>query len=282
MVIYNVVKLISLCYIIDMKKWIITLIVLIIAALSVVWFFPALQSYVVMGIYSAVHNKSSVMQDNGFSVKMASGEGWYPFVLTYNADGFFNWSGIRADMSILYCFGAFDTASRTSSLYDCNSDFYSAFYGAYAVKKQGGTYGFLNDGMLNIDEIITAVEYDYTQLVLRNFGCSNLVFAIEDYYIKRDIVYAGSSGWTRIDAQMIVNGVAHSYKENKTAYLQYGRPVQPADEDFAVIKMTGRVYAKYFKEYGCTVMLYVMAEGLDVVDDCDNNILAKTVITGLS
>ncbi|MFA5676350.1 MAG: hypothetical protein WDA65_07480 [Christensenellales bacterium] len=264
-----------------MKKRLIVLFALIIAALPVIWFYPALQSYVVMSIYSETQNKSSVMRDNGFAIEMAAGEGWYPFVLTYNATGFFNWSGIRADMSILYGFGAFDAATRTSSLYDCKSDLYSAFYGAYAIKKNDGMYGFFNDGTLNLDEIIKAVEYDYTQLVLRGFGCENPVFIVEEFNTKSDIIRADSGGWTSIDAKMRVNGAAHNYKENKTAYLQYGRPAQPANEDFALITMTGRVYAKHFEEYGCTVMLYVMAEGLLTVDGCDNSILAKTVIAGL-
>lgn len=263
-----------------MKKTLIVIICIIIVALPVIWFFPALQSYVVMSIYSESQNKSSVMQENGFAVRMVSGEGWYPFVLTFNADGFSDWSGIRADMSILYNFGAFDTATRTSSLYNSKSDLYSAFYGAYAIKKHDGEYGFLSCGSLNIDEMITAVKYDYTQLVIKNFGCINPLFIIEGYNLKSDVACAGSSGWTRIDARMRVNGAAHNFKENKTAYLQYGRP-QPADKDFDAITMTGRVYAKYFEEYGCTIMLYVMAEGLSAVEECDNNILAKTVISGL-
>jgi hypothetical protein len=45
-------------------------------------------------------------------------------MLTYNAEGFASWSGIDADMTILYDFGAFDAGTRTSSIYDPGSDKY--------------------------------------------------------------------------------------------------------------------------------------------------------------
>jgi len=269
-----------MCYTVRMKKWLILLIVLILAAMPAAWFFPALQSYAVMGVYSAVQAGESVMQKNGFSIKMDPAQGWYPFVLTYNADGFSSWSGIEADMSILYGFGAFDAAARTSSLYDENSPFYSAFFGAYAVQKDSGPFGFYGDGSLNMDEVTAAVDYDYTQLVMRNFGCENPVFSLDEYTVRQGISYAGSDGWTRIDALMRLNGVAHNFYEHRTAYLQYGRPTRPLQEDFAVIDMAGRVYAKYFEAFDCTVMLYVMAPDTQMVDMCDRDILSNAVIAG--
>jgi hypothetical protein len=212
---------------------------------------------------------------------MPTGEGWYPFVMTYNADGFSAWSGIDANMSILYNFGAFDVSTRTSSFYDVNSDKYCAFYGAYVLHQNGGVFGLTDGSAVDMEEITQAVKYDYTQLVLEGFGCDDIVFGVDEYELQRGAAYAGSGGWTRIDAVITTNGVAHRYKENKTAYFQYGAPTQAVDEDFAVTTLQGRLYIEYLEDYDCTVMLYVIAPDTDAVDACDKEILSKTKITSL-
>jgi hypothetical protein len=45
--------------------------------------------------------------------------------------------------------------------------------------------------------------------------------------------------------------------------------------------MAGRVYAKYFPEYGCTVMMYCLAPSWETVDRCDAEALQKAVISAL-
>ena len=240
-----------------------------------------MQSHAVMSVYSASHYHESVMKQNGLKVMIPSGEGWYPLMLVYNADGFDRWSGIDARMTVLYSFGAFDMLTRTSALYDAESDRYSAFYGAYVVDKNGGAFGFYPDGTLNADEVKTAVRYDYTQLVMANFGCESPVFDVIDMRTAADTQCAGSGGWTLIEASIRVNGAAHRFAEHKTAYLQYGRPTQTPDTDFAETVLHGRVYAKYLPEYECTVMLYCIAPDWSVVDECDANLLRPTTITGL-
>lgn len=262
-----------------MKRLLIAVIIIIATAVPIVWFFPALQSYVAMSVYSGAQNKLSVMQQNGFAIKMKTAKGWYPNVLVFNADGFSDWAGIRAEMSILYNFGDFDAATRTSSLYDIKSDLYSAFYGAYAIKMPEGKFGFAYDSKINISEVVIAVDYDYSQLVLRNFGCQNPAFEVKEHSVKNDIAYAGSGGWVQIDAQILANGVAHNFKEDKLAYLQYGRPLN-VECDFAKTTMAGRVYAKYFDEYGCTIMLYIIAKDIPTINECDQNVLSNTVIAG--
>lgn len=253
------------------------LLLLLIIGFLIFWFFYPLQSYIVMGIYSGQHSASSVMRENGFSVDMPSGEGWYPFLLTFNATGFRGWSGIDADMSIMYNFGAFDPVTRTSSIYDTGSDKYSSFYGAYAVNKKNGAFGFPN-GKLDIDEVTKAVNYDYTQLVLAAFGCKEPVFSVESIQTQENASIAGSGGWTRIDAILSASGCAHNFKSDKTPYLQYGRPMKDVPEDFAAVKLCGRIYAKYLEQYGCTVMLYVIAPSESAAEKCDSGILQKTVI----
>ncbi len=57
-------------------------------------------------------------------------------------------------MSIMYNFGKFYNR-KSSSVYDEHSPYYSAFYGAYALTKDGDTYGFDGDTVL-ADDLIKA------------------------------------------------------------------------------------------------------------------------------
>lgn len=263
-----------------MKKFIIIGIIIIIIAV-LFWFFYPLRSYLVMGIYSGQHHKQSVMRQNGFDIAIPSGRGWYPFVMTYNANGFQSWSGIDANMTILYNFGAFDIGTRTSSIYDCSSDKYSSFYGVYAVQKKKGQFGYLENDCIDIKEISKAVEYDYTQLVIKDFGCKDLMFCVDRFDIAEDVEYLDSDGWTRMEAVITANGAAHTFEDHKRPYFQYGRPMKTVKEDFALTELYGRVYAKYLDEYNCTVMFYVIAPTLDAVDVCDKTILQKATIQTL-
>ena len=140
-----------------------------------------------MGVYSGQHARESVMKKQGFTVDIPSGKGWYPFMLTYNADGFASWSGIDADMTILYDFGAFDTGTRTSTIYDPRSDKYCAFYGAYVLRMDEGAFGFTDDGGVDMDTVTRAFEYDYTQLVIEGFGCDAPVFSVDDYTVESGV-----------------------------------------------------------------------------------------------
>ena len=260
-----------------MKK-IVVILIIAVAAASIFWFFYPLRSYVVMSVYSAQHSAKSVMENNGFSISMPSGKGWYPFVMTYNAEGFSNWSGIDADMSIMYNFGAFDAMTRTSSIYDTSSDQYSAFYGAYTVQKSGDEFGFLQSGEIDIDEVIQAVEYDYTQLVISDFGCDEITFHVDHHSTADNIEFAGSGGWVCLDAVITANGAAHHYDGYKTPYLQYGPPMAAVESDFDPLTLYGRVYMKFLEPYGCTVMAYVIAPRTETIEDCDSDILQKTRI----
>ncbi len=271
-------KLIQKWYTYNMKRFITISILLIIAAF-VFWFFYPLRSYVVMSVYSAQHESQSLMKKNNFKIDMPAGQGWYPFVMTYNADGFASWSGVDAKMSIMYNFGAFDPLTRTSELYDKDSDKYSSFYGAYVLQSDR-VFG-LSDGEIDMEQFALAVRYDYTQLVIRHFGCEEPVFQISDYSITDDIEYADIKGWARVDAKLQVNGAAHNFTQYKTPYLQYGRPMQKVDDDFEQTELTGRVYAKYFDEYDCTIMLYIIAPNTSAANSCDEDFLQYTQINSL-
>ncbi len=258
------------------------LISLLIISLFIFWFFYPLRSLVVMSVYSTSHAKESVMKQSGFEIDIPSGRGWYPFVMTYNADGFRNYSGIDADMSIMYNFGSFDMLKRTSFIYDKQSDKYSSFYGAYVVKQKDGIFAFDDSGNLDIDELSLAVKYDYTKLVIQDFGCSEPVFVLDGYEKDDSVTFAGTDGWVRVDASLTVNGAAHNYNGYRTPYLQYGRPMEKYDDSFKIISLYGRVYTKYFEEYGCTVMAYIIAPAADALEECDSEILSRTTIAPLS
>jgi hypothetical protein len=116
---------------------------------------------------------------------------------------------------------------------------------------------------------------------MTNFGCENPVFSVESIDALSDTECAGTGGWVRINATMRANGAAHRFEQNKTAYLQYGRPTQSVVSDFAEIVLAGRVYARYFSEFDCTVMLYCIAPDWTVVDVCDESMLQTTMIGGL-
>ena len=249
-------------------RWAVAMLAAVAMLFWLVWTYPLLRSRVVMSVYSAQQLSASVLKECGMDIRIPIADGWYPRILVFNADGFAAWSGIDARMTVLYTFGAFDIKTRASLLYDPASDKYSAFYGAYAVRKEDGVFGFGEDGALNLGEITQAVRYDDTQLVLASLGCKEPVFEVERTDTMPDAICAGSGGWTRIDAALRVSGTAHAYREDKLAYLQYGAPPPYAGEDFAVTQMSGRVYAKYFSEFDCTVMMYCLAPGMETVDEC--------------
>ena len=251
---------------------------MVLAAFLIFWFFYPLRSMIVMGIYSGQHEEQSVLTQSGMEIDMPSGNGWYPFVMTYNAGGFAQWAGVEADMTILYNFGAFDLWKRTSSIYDPQSPYYSSFYGAYAVHQMDGTVFGFEDGVIDLDAVALAVKYDYTQLVIRDFGCEDPVFEILAMETQTGLEYAGSGGWTRLDAVIWANGTAHAYAGYRQPYLQYGRPMETPDADFEPCELIGRVYAKYLREYECTVMIYVIAPSRAAADACDRDVLRQTTI----
>ena len=94
--------------------------------------------------------------------------------------------------------------------------------------------------------------------------------------------YVGSSGWTRLDASLRVNGVIHRAEGFRRSYLQYGRcAYDPKDyglEDFAPVHMKGRLYAKYFSEWDTSIFFYIMTGDEQVLERCDAEILSKSIL----
>ena len=95
----------------------------------------------------------------------------------------------------------------------------------------------------------------------------------------QDVTYAGYGGWTRIRADILVNGSAHNRRDHVTSYLQYGAPnFGPVAEEFAPVEMEGLIYARYFPEWDVGVYFYVMGADEGVCRACDEQILSKSVL----
>lgn len=236
-------------------------------------------SLAVMKTYSSENERDSLLTEKGIEIDMQSGEGWYPFVMTFNADDGFRYfvgdDDIR--LTILYNFPEFDLRKGCSRIYDAASPYYNSFYGAYALN---GAYGFDESGKLDIDVASRVPEYDFTRLVLGDLGMpmNKKVFSWKPSAIWEDVRFAGYEGWTRIDVQMTVNGVAHQKEEYLRNYIQYGAPGYDVSEEFAPVSMKGRIYAKYFEEWDCSIYFYVMTGDEEVLEVCDGEILQKSEI----
>ncbi|WP_066494941.1 hypothetical protein [Abyssisolibacter fermentans] len=243
-----------------------------------------------MYFFSNYEKQNSLLTKENIEIKIPGGlstskKDWYPFVLFFNDDvGFSRYMKKNLSLTILYNFGAFDTIEGSSNYYNPQSDYYSSFYGSYIVKNNGDDKPFAftlnNEPILN--EIIAVPKYDLNYLVLQSLGCEESKIKIEYSIdnIKNNELYAGYGGWTIIDAVIKTNSPIHKFIEKKRAYIQYGKPMKKyvVKNDFCEIELKGRIVAKYFKKWGVTIFLYVMAPDNKTVNECDENILSKTVI----
>ncbi len=251
-------------------------------------YFP-LRSYIVMFFYSKIHEGESLMNKHDIGLKIPGGlstrnKDWYPFVMTFNDNiGFSRYFGKNTDLTILYNFGHFQLREGSSSYYNPSSSYFSSFYGGYLVKSKDVShppFGFNSDGSINIDEVSLVPKYDQEVLVLGSLGCprDKVRFDVSIDKIEYDVNYIDYEGWTKVDSTIITNSPVHSFTENHTAYIQYGRPIEKYynNEDFPIITLKGRTYVRHLKEDNISLFLYVLAPNMDTVEECDETILSKT------
>lgn len=233
----------------------------------------------VMKIYSASEAEGSYMKEKGISIDIPSADGWYPFVMTFNADsGFKSFSSGQAEhLTIMYNFPEFDLKKGCSKIYDDKSPYYSSFYGAYCVD---GDFGFDENGKLDSEQAGMVPEYDYTRLVLRDLGLSDekTVFEWKVNETGENAEIAGTEGWSFVYADLMVNGLLHEKKEYLRNYIQYGVPKYDVAKEFAPVNMKGRVYGKYFEEKDVSIYFYVIASEEKVIEQFENEILSKSKI----
>lgn len=250
-------------------------------------FFRFFKSVTLMSLSSAYENKHSVLNEENINIKMPGGtstpnKDWYPFVMTFNSSkGFSNYIGKEAKLSILYNFGAFDFTTGASTFYDSSSSYFNAFYGAYVVKGKDFSYGYYEDGSPNYEEMCNIAKYDMTELVLNSLGCMKPTFdmQIEEGYSMDTLI--GYENWEVIEGNLITNSPVHKEKDNLKAYIQYGPPPKQLyeGEDFPLVKMKGRFYAKYFEESGCSVFFYAIASNTKILEEWEENILQNTKLS---
>jgi hypothetical protein len=242
------------------------------------WFYYPARCLLVMPVYSEIHRSSSVMRHNGFDIRMPGGLStpecdWFISPFVYNASGFRSQYHDEVNLTIIYTFPAFNPVTRKNEIFDMDSPYYSAFYGAYVIGvTDGGEYGFNPDGSPSIGQVADVYRHDYTKLVLRDLGCGDAFWEFGEYEVDT-VDFMGCGGWTAIDAEIRTRGLAHDFSGYRRNYIQYGRPGPVDGPDFEIITLHGRILMRYFPEYGVTVMLYASATGTGVVNRCFDDIL---------
>lgn len=267
----------------------ILLLVFITIANTSLWF--PLRSYFAMFFYSKMHHKESLLNKYNINFDIPGGlstkkKDWYPFVMVFHDNiGFSSYSNKDLSLTILYNFGHFILKDGSSSYYDPNSKYYSSFYGGYLVKNNGISeppFGFYDDGTFNISEISLVPKYDQEQLVLSSLGCpkEKMKFDVSIDNIEYGINYINHRNWVKVDSTITTNSPIHKLTKDHIAYIQYGRPLDRyyEDEDFFTITLKGRTYVKYFEDYNMSIFLYILAPNITTIEECDNDILSKTVL----
>ena len=247
------------------------------------------RSYLVMYAHSSFVKTTSLLNKLDLKIKIPGGASteendWYPFVSVYSDNrGFSNYMGRELSLTILYNFGAFDWKTGSSTYYQEDSPFYNSLYGGYIIQEHelNRKYGFSSEEKPIIEEIISVPEYDFKYLVMQGLGCpeEKLVMDALSYEVTANVDYVGYKDWFKIDALLLLNNPNHKFKSNRRAYIQFGNPINYIDkEEFGLITMQGRIYAKYFEEIDSTIFLYIMTPGSLNLEQCDQEILSKTTI----
>ena len=255
------------------------------------------RSLLVMLPYSASHGRDSVPAQRGYEINIPGGlsteyTDWYPFVMTFNdSSGFAKYTGDEdVSLTIMYNFPAFSLLHGCSRLFDPSSPYCGGFYGAYITGDQDSEpYGFTG-GKADFDAAAEIPRFDLQRLVLEPFGLDrdDEIFETSLLSSESGISYAGYDGWERFDVKMTVNGTAHKYSAFDQSYIQYGIPTYSLSDSlsdglsgsFAPTEMYGRIYARYFENSNSGVFFYILAGDMEVLENCDRDILSKSTIDG--
>ncbi|MEN1759513.1 hypothetical protein AAIG11_03410 [Anoxynatronum sibiricum] len=254
------------------------------------WYY-LLRSVLVMWPYSLHHQKMSLINKNEYYLDIPTNQSqkddqWHPLMLVYHDEtGFDRWKGEPWALTVLYRFGGFSPWQRNASYFDHTSPRFSSFYGAYLVQHKQTPelgFGFDKDGNFDPDQWISVTEYDQRFLVMPSMGLNpeNVTFDIEIEKIESDVTYVGRKGWTQIDASIFTNSPQHVYQKHQRGYLQYGNPLPPQEghADFEIIKLYGRFYAIFEKEYELSLGLYLLAPDREILEQIDREELSRMIL----
>lgn len=266
---------------------IVSIIIILIVILMQTPVYPWAKSIVVMSVYSRYESGYSLLKDKNIQIKIPGGlqtkeKDWYPFVMTFNDDrGFSGFMGEPMRMAVLYNFGHFSPLKGYASYYDIDSPYYNSFYGAYGVSKGSEeAFGFI-DGEVDHEAISMVPEFDMVRLVLESIGSYDNIFEYE-VISEEKVELFNEDDWLVIDANIKVNGSMHTYKKDHRAYIQYGKPPKASSveespvEDFAVVDMVGRIYAKHYEEKNITLFFYCITRDEAVIEAWDIDIMNQT------
>jgi hypothetical protein len=248
---------------------------------------PFLESMVIMSGYSQINKQASLLEEEHISLTIPGGmatkeEDWYPFVMTFVADeAYARMVGEQdAKLTILYNFPAFSLQDGASRLYDEQSPYYNSFYGAYLVRDSKNSR--LTQGEIDVERVADIAKFDFFRLVLGDFGLPRQkeVFDFTVTDLTQNVTYLDRTGWTKITADILVNGAAHHPRDQVVSYLQYGAPeFGVSAQEFQPVSIQGIVYAQYFEEWDVGLYFYVMGSK-EVCDACDTQILQKSRLSG--
>jgi len=250
------------------------------------FFVPGFRSEAVMRPVSALAYRDSVMKQKGFHVILPDGcatweRDWTSSMKLFHAKAFES-AEHPISATILYNFAYF--SGGRSLLYDVDSPYEMAYYGAYAISREGldRPFGFDENAGLNWQEVSLIPLYDLEVLVLRGLGCPADLAQAEIVSFEANPVdsEAQLAGWIRIDAVVETRSLIHRAGAWNQNDLQYGSPPKDAAEDFPPLTLQGRIYAKAFPEWDSTVFLYVFAKDRELIEATDRDFLQKVEIYG--
>ncbi len=257
---------------------------IILAAFSVfIWVSqPATFSHLVMKVASSSAETQGVAAHSGLKIQFESPESakelnWFSGMCLYNEMGLTEKDlGLKGskpfDLSIYYTFG--DFKNGRSLIYDVDSEYHNAFYGAYLVKGLG-------DISASHDALKAVAKFDYTQLILRGLGYSepNIPFETVTTSTESKVTYCGFRDWTRWDATIQTLSVNHRVTSNLPHYIQFGKPNQSEQTpEFEATQIYGRMYARYFKETEVCVIYYILTPDSRLLEQTDEQLLSGTRI----
>ena len=272
------------------NKSLIVVVFILMFTISIAFLAPSSRSHIIMSLVSWKESFHIIGRDEGLTIEFVdpgsakeNGLNWYSNMLLFNAKGIsfssidFHGDGML-DMSIYYTFGDFEQGR--SSIYDLNSPYNSAFYGAYMIKLKSDQH---SNEEVDLAELVEAVtRYDYLNLILSQLGLDNeeAYFKPEAITIKEGINKFGLDDWVKIDSRLKARAVTHIPDGFKQHYLQFGKPnTGEMDDDFPHITLFGRTYCKYFKDKDLYIIFYIQAVNEDLVDITDKYLLSQSKVS---
>lgn len=267
----------------QVRRRIIVLMIIIATFLLILWISqPATFSHLVMTVVSTTAESVGVAAEADMKMqfenpKNAKNFNWFSEMCLYNAMDLTEADlGLKGhapvDLSIYYTFG--DFKNGRSLIYDLESEYHNAFYGAYVVRGLGDISGR--------PEVLEAIaRFDYTQLILSGLGCppEAMRFKTSATSVFSPVTYCGYPDWTQFDATVDTLSVNHKVTTNLQHYIQFGKPLRAEQmSSFGATQIYGRMYAKYFNEQEVCVIFYIMTPDQVLLARTDEQLLSKTSI----